>query len=407
MVITGMGVITSIGCGLEEFWQSLIQGKSGIRKITRFDTEPFACKLAGEVDFNPEDYLDRRESRKMDRFTQFAVVAARMAFEDAKLKGAFSPYRAGTIIGTGIGGIETFIHEEEVIMQKGPGRVSPFFVPMMIANMSSGHVSLDLGLKGPMSTVVTACASGTNAIGDAMKVIERGDADVMITGGTEAPITPLALAGFCNMKALSTQNELGPAASRPFDKKRDGFIMGEGAAILVLEELSHALKRGARIYAELAGYGMSADAYHITAPSPGGEGAARAMRAAISDAQVSPAQVDYINAHGTSTPANDSTETQAIKDVLGEHAYKVKVSSVKSMLGHLLGAAGAVETVATVLAIANGVVPPTINYEEPDPLCDLDYVPNKAQKYDVNVALKNSFGFGGQNACLVIKKFQE
>jgi len=407
VVVTGMGVISPIGTGLHEFWQALISGKSGIRKITKFNVDDYPAKIAGEVDFDPMTVLDRREARKMDRFTQFAVVSARMAIEDAGIRGKYDPDRSGTIIGTGIGGIETLIREQDVLSEKGPGRVSPFFIPMMIANMASGYVSMDLSLKGPISTVVTACASGVNAIGDAFKVIQRGDADVMIAGGTEAPILPLALAGFCNMKALSTQNDLGPRACRPFDRLRDGFVMGEGAGVLVLEEIEHAIQRGARIYAEIVGYGMSSDAYHITAPAPGGEGAVRAMRAALKDAGVEPCEVDYINAHGTSTPANDSTETQAIKEALGEHAYKVKVSSTKSMIGHLLGAAGAVEMVATILSVTKGVIHPTINYEEPDSLCDLDYVPQKAVELPVNVALKNSFGFGGQNACLVVKRYRE
>ncbi|QUL98368.1 MAG: beta-ketoacyl-ACP synthase II [Candidatus Fermentithermobacillus carboniphilus] len=406
VVVTGIGVISPIGIGVPEFWDNLMAGKSGIRPITRFPADDYPCRLAGEVDFDVTAYIDKREARKMDRFTQFAVVAARMAVEDAGVRGRFDPERSGVLLGSGIGGIETFSRELQVLLEKGPDRVSPFFIPMMIANMASGHVSMDLGLKGPISTVVTACASGTNAIGDAFKIIQRGDADLMVTGGTEAPILPVALAGFSAMKALSTQNELGSRACRPFDKNRDGFIMGEGAGIMVLESLEHALGRKAKIYAEIAGYGMSSDAYHITAPAPRGEGARRAMLAAISDAGISPSEVDYINAHGTSTPANDSTETMAIKDALGDHARKVAISSTKSMIGHLLGAAGAVEAIATVLALKNQVIPPTINYEEPDPECDLDYVPNRARPANIKVALKNSFGFGGQNACLVMKKFE-
>jgi 3-oxoacyl-[acyl-carrier-protein] synthase II len=404
VVVTGMGVISPIGIGVQDFLLNLRKGKSGIRKITRFPVHEYPCRIAAEVDFEPTEYLDRREARKMDRFSQFAVVAARMAIEDAGLQGAI-PESSGVVMGTGIGGMETFERESRVLSERGPGRVSPFFIPMMIANMAAGQVSIDLGLKGPINTVVTACASGTNAIGEAFWIVKRGGADVMVTGGTEAPITPTSLAGFCALKALSTRNDRVGRASSPFDKFRDGFVMGEGAAILVLENLETALARGARIYAEIVGYGMSSDAYHITAPSPGGEGAARAMRAALESADISPEQVDYVNAHGTSTPANDVHETQAIKAVLGERAREVPVSSVKSMLGHLLGAAGAIETLATALALKNRFIPPTINYETPDPDCDLDYVPNEAREAEIDVALKNSFGFGGQNACLVLKRY--
>ncbi|HHY76538.1 MAG TPA: beta-ketoacyl-ACP synthase II [Firmicutes bacterium] len=405
VVVTGMGVISPIGIGLGEFWYGLIEGRSGIRRITRFPVDEFPCKIAAEVDFDAAQYLDKREARKMDRFSQFAVVSARMAVEDAGLSGSSLGERAGIVLGTGIGGMETLEREMRTLWERGPGRVSPFFVPMMIANMAAGQVSIDLGLKGPINTVVTACASATNAIGEAYWIVRRGDADIMLTGGTEAPITPTSLAGFCALKALSTRNELLGRASSPFDRNRDGFVMGEGAAILVLESLSSALERKAPIYAEIVGYGMSSDSYHITAPHPAGEGAARAMKAALECAGISPDQVDYVNAHGTSTPANDVHETLAIKSVLGEHAREVAVSSVKSMVGHLLGAAGAVESVATVLAIKNQVIPPTINYETPDPDCDLDYVPNEARKAPVGVALKNSFGFGGQNACLVFKRY--
>jgi 3-oxoacyl-[acyl-carrier-protein] synthase II len=407
VVVTGMGVISPIGAGLQEFWDNLKRGRSGIRRITRFPVDEYPCRIAGEVDFEPADYLDRREARKMDRFSQFAVVSARMALEDAGLGGSLPSERAGVVLGTGIGGMETLEREMRTLWERGPGRVSPFFIPMMIANMAAGRVSMDLGLKGPINTVVTACASATNAIGEAFQIVKRGDADVMLTGGTEAPITPTSLAGFCALKALSTRNDRLGRASSPFDKHRDGFVMGEGAAVLVLESLTSALRRKARIYAEVLGYGMSSDAYHITAPSPGGEGAARAMRAALDSAGISPEEVDYVNAHGTSTPANDVHETLAIKSALGDHASKVAVSSVKSMLGHLLGAAGAVETVATVLALKHQVIPPTINYETPDPDCDLDYVPNEARETQVRVALKNSFGFGGQNACLVFKRYDE
>jgi len=399
-----MGAITPIGTSVSEFWDNLVSGKSGIRKIDRFDVTSYPCRIASLVDFDPATVIDRREARKMDRFCQFAIVASREAFTDAGLNGTFAPERSGVLIGTGIGGMESFDRETRVLIDKGPGRVSPFFIPMMIANMASGQVSIDLGLKGPINTVVTACATGTNAIGDAFRIIARGDADLMVCGGTEAPITPLALAGFSAMKAMSTQNELGPKASRPFDRRRDGFVMGEGAGAIVLEEREHAISRGAHIYAEIVGYGMASDAYHITAPSPAGEGAARAMRAALSSAGISPSEVDYVNAHGTSTPANDVNETRAIKAVFGDHAKDVLVSSAKSMIGHLLGAAGAVETIAAALALEEGVVPPTINYEEPDPECDLDYVPNEARRAPISVALKNSFGFGGQNACICLRK---
>lgn len=405
VVVTGLGVVSPIGTGLSEFWNNLIQGRSGIREITRFDASDFPSRIAGEVDFDPLEYLDRREARKMDRFSQMALVCSRMAAEDAGLEGAFDPERAGVILGTGIGGIETLSNEYANFLKQGPSRVSPFFVPMMIPNMAAGHVSIDLGLKGPINTVVTACASGTNAIGDSFRIIQNGYADVMVTGGTEAPLVPMCLAGFCNMKALSTRNHLGSKASSPFDKNRDGFVIGEGAGSMIIEELEHAKKRNAKIYAEIIGYGMSSDAYHITAPAPEGDGARRAMAAAIDDAGLDPSEIDYINAHGTSTPYNDLNETLAIKNLMGPKAYEVMISSTKSMIGHLLGAAGAVETIATILAIDKGIVPPTINYEEPDPECDLDYVPNKARPYDLKVALKNSFGFGGQNACLVLKRY--
>lgn len=406
VAITGIGVISPIGIGRGEFWQALKEGKSGIRRVTRFDPSAFPTQIAGEVDFDPNQYLDRREARKMDRFVQFAVVASRMAMEDAGISGKFDPDRSGVIFGTGIGGITTLVEQEEVFRQKGPDRVSPFFIPMMIANMGSGQVAIDLGLRGPIDTVVTACASGANAIGDAFEIIRRGDADVMVAGGTEAPLVPLAFAGFCSMKAMSVQNDLEGKASMPFDKRRDGFVMGEGAGALVLESLDHAVSRGARIYALVSGYGMSADAYHITAPSPNGEGAARAMSAAIRDAGLVPYDIDYINAHGTSTPANDVNETQAVKKVFGERAYHIPISSTKSMIGHLLGAAGAVETIATIMAVYEGVIPPTINYEEPDPECDLDYVVDGVRRAPVRVALKNSFGFGGQNACLVLRRYE-
>lgn len=407
VVVTGIGCVTPIGTGKEEFWSSLLAGKSGIDYITRFDTVDYPTKIAAEIkDFNPEDYIDKKELKKMDRFTQLAVAASRMAMEDANLKlESLEAERFGVILGTGIGGIGTFEEQYQRLQEKGPKRISPFFIPMLISNIGAGYVSMSLGAKGPNTTVVTACASSTNAIGEAFKVIERGAAEVMVTGGMEASITPLSIAGFCSMKAMSTNNEDPKGASRPFDLNRDGFVMGEGAGILILEELEHALKRGATIYAEVAGYGMSADAYHITAPSPEGEGAARSMQEALKDAGISPEAIDYINAHGTSTPYNDLFETLAIKGVFQEHAYQLSVSSTKSMTGHLLGAAGSIEAIACIKAIEQGIIPPTINLNDPDPQCDLDYVPNQPKKRAVNYALSNSLGFGGHNATIIMKKY--
>ncbi|GAB6088272.1 beta-ketoacyl-ACP synthase II [Alkaliphilus crotonatoxidans] len=407
VVVTGIGCVTPIGTGKEEFWSSLLAGKSGIDYITRFDTVDYPTKIAAEIkDFNPEDYIDKKELKKMDRFTQLAVAASRMAMEDANLKlESLEAERFGVILGTGIGGIGTFEEQYQRLQEKGPKRISPFFIPMLISNIGAGYVSMSLGAKGPNTTVVTACASSTNAIGEAFKVIERGAAEVMVTGGMEASITPLSIAGFCSMKAMSTNNDDPKGASRPFDLNRDGFVMGEGAGILILEELEHALKRGATIYAEVAGYGMSADAYHITAPSPEGEGAARSMQEALKDAGISPEAIDYINAHGTSTPYNDLFETLAIKGVFQEHAYQLSVSSTKSMTGHLLGAAGSIEAIACIKAIEQGIIPPTINLNDPDPQCDLDYVPNQPKKRAVNYALSNSLGFGGHNATIIMKKY--
>ncbi|MEA4900161.1 beta-ketoacyl-ACP synthase II [Desulfitobacterium sp.] len=408
-VITGMGVISPVGNTVEDFWKSLTHGVSGIDFVTRFDVSDMPTKVAGEVkDFEPTNWLDKKESRHMDRFAQFAVVAAKMALDDSGLDlDQIDKKRAATVLGCGIGGVTTFEEQKEVMMAKGPGRVSPFFVPMLISNMAAGHVSIAFGLQGPSSTVVTACASATNAIGEAMRLIEQGEADIVVAGGTEAPLTPLAFAGFCSMKAMSTEKEDPKAASRPFDARRTGFVMGEGAGILILESLEHAQARKARIYAELAGYGSTADAYHITTPVPGGEGAARAMLKAIESAGVKPEDVDYINAHGTGTGANDSTETAAIKAVFGEYANQVAISSTKSMTGHLMGATGAIEAIASVLAIQNGIIPPTINYGEVDPACDLDYVPNQARARNVKVALSNTFGFGGHNATIVIKEYSQ
>ncbi|MGR3206017.1 beta-ketoacyl-ACP synthase II [Bacillus glycinifermentans] len=407
VVITGLGALSPLGNDVKTSWNNAVNGVSGVGPITRVDANEYPAKVAAELkDFNIEDYMDKKEARKMDRFTQYAVVASKMAVEDAKLDiNDKNAARIGVWIGSGIGGLETLEQQFETFLTKGPRRVSPFFVPMMIPDMATGQVSIALGAKGVNSCTVTACATGTNSIGDAFKVIQRGDADVMITGGTEAPLTRMSFAGFSANKALST-NPDPKTASRPFDKNRDGFVMGEGAGIVVLEELEHALSRGADIYAEVVGYGSTGDAYHITAPAPNGEGGVRAMNEAIKDAGMSPEQIDYINAHGTSTPYNDKFETIAIKEVFGEHAYKLAVSSTKSMTGHLLGAAGGIEAIFSVLAIKDGIIPPTINIETPDEDCDLDYVPDKARRQNVDVVLSNSLGFGGHNATLIFKKYK-
>ncbi|MCF2943988.1 beta-ketoacyl-ACP synthase II [Paenibacillus tarimensis] len=409
VVITGLGPISPVGTGIEPFWSSLKEGRSGIGTITRFDTTNFNTKIAGEVkDFDPTDYMDKKEARRMDRFTQFAVAAAGMALKDAGLDlERENKDRIGVMLGSGIGGIETFENQAKTMFEKGPERVSPFFVPMMISNMGAGQVAISYGLRGPNVTSVTACASSTNAVGDAFRMLQWGHADVMITGGSEAPITQLSLAGFISMKAMSTRNDEPEKASRPFDTERDGFVVGEGAAVLVMETLEHALDRGARIYAEIVGYGSTCDAHHMVAPDPVGSGAANSMQEALQDAGIKPEQVDYINAHATSTPPGDQAETAAIKTVFGEHAYKIAVSSTKSMTGHLLGAAGALEAMVCILSIVDGIIPPTINYEHPDPACDLDYVPNEARKADVKVAVSNSFGFGGHNATLAFKKYED
>ncbi|MEL7567454.1 MAG: beta-ketoacyl-ACP synthase II [Dehalobacterium sp.] len=408
VVITGLGVISPVGNNKETFWHSLINGISGISPITHFDTTGYSTRIAGEVkDFDPTNFIDKKEARRMDRYSQFAVSAAKMAVEDAELDmKTVEGHRVGVILGSGIGGVATMEEQKQVLLEKGPGRISALFVPMMISNMAAGNISIALGAYGINETVVTACASGTNAIGDAFKAIERGDADIIFTGGTEAPITPLSVAGFCAMKAMSTRNEEPEKASRPFDLNRDGFVIGEGAGILVLESLEHAQKRRAKIYAEIVGYGATADGYHITAPAPQGEGAARAMAKALEDAGLKPEDVNYINAHGTSTDLNDKGESQAIQKVFGPAASKVAVSSTKSVTGHLLGAAGAVEAIACILAITHNIIPPTINYETPDPECNLDYVPNQARETEVNVAMSNSLGFGGHNATIVLKRFK-
>lgn len=406
--MTGIGVISPIGTGRETFWKALLAGTNGIERISRFDPADYAAQIAGEVkDFDPTIYIDKKEAKRMDRYAQFAVGATKLALEDAKLDLANEDCdRIGTYIGTGIGGIETMHAQYEKLFSKGPHHISPFFIPMMIGNMAAGQAAIAFGLHGPSSCIVTACATGSNCIGDAFRVLQRGEADVMVAGGTEAAISQAAVAGFCSMKALCTDCNDDPAhASRPFDKNRSGFVMGEGAGMVILETLEHAEKRGAHIYAEIAGYGSNSDAYHITSPAPHGEYQAKCMRIAIADAGLTPDDIDYVNAHGTSTHMNDEGETEACKAVFGDRAKDVPVSSIKSMTGHLLGAAGGVECIATALAIENDMLPPTINYETPDEGLDLDYVPNQARAHKVRAAISNNFGFGGHNACLLLKKF--
>jgi len=409
VVITGLGPVTSVGIGKNKFWQSLIQGKCGIDRISYFDTENYPTKIAAEVkDFDYTNYISVKEANRMDKSTQFSVVAAMLALEDSKLKiTEKDSYSAGVIIGSGIGGIGTLEKQHQILLEKGPGRVSPFFVPMMISNISAGEIAIKIGAKGPNEVITTACASSTHAIGMAFKLLQQGDAQIIISGGAEAAITPMALAGFCKMRALSTQNNHPKNASKPFDKERDGFTMAEGAGILILETLQHAKERNADIYAEILGFGMTADAYHITAPAPEGEAAAKAMEIALKDAKIEPSRIDYVNAHGTSTPLNDKLETLAVKRVFGEHAYNLKISSNKSMTGHLLGASGGTEAIATILTIKNDLIPPTLNYNSPDPDCDLDYVPNKSEKKIVNYAISNSFGFGGHNGVIVLGKYND
>ncbi len=400
--------MTSLGQDLDTFWNSLMKGKSGVSRIEAFDVSDYTTQIAASMkDFNPEDYMDRKEARKMDRFVQLAVAAGSKALEDSGLDIGVNAdaERVGVSIGSGIGGLGTWEDQHNILLEKGPKRVSPFFIPMMIANMASGQMSINLGAKGPNTTQVTACATGTHSIGDSYRLIQRGDADVMICGGAEATIRPTGMAGFCAMRAMSTRNDEPEKASRPFDTGRDGFVMGEGAGVLVIESLEHALKRGAKIYAEVIGYGLSADAHHITEPDP--DGAARCMKMAIRDAGIAPEDVDYINAHGTSTPVGDRSETKAVKMALGDHAYKVAVSSTKSMTGHLLGAAGGVEAVICGLSLKNQTIAPTINLEDQDPECDLDYVPNHPRKADLDVVMSNSFGFGGHNATIILKKYAE
>lgn len=409
VVITGAGVVHSLGKELDEFWENIKAGKSGISKIENFDAEDYPSQIAAEIkDFDPEGYIERKEAKRMALYSQYAIVSALKALENADLEITDDiADRTGVIVGSGIGGIEVFEKQVKRLHERGPRRVSPFFIPMMISNMAAGNVAIYTNAKGPNMNTVTACASSTTAVGEAFETIKRGAADIMIAGGTEASITPSAVAGFGNMKALSTRNDEPEKASRPFDKDRDGFVIGEGSGILILETLENAKARGANIIAEVVGYGASGDAYHITSPAPEGEGAARAMKAAIDRAGMEPEEISYINAHGTSTPLNDKYESTAIKNVFGDHAYDLKVSSSKSMTGHLLGAAGGVEAIVSAMAVKEGIVPPTVNFEEGGEDCDLDYQPNEAGKAELNAALSNSFGFGGQNACIVIKKYQD
>ena len=407
--MTGIGLVTPCGIGTDNVWNNILSGKSGIGPITRFDTERFDTKFAGEVkDFNPEDYIQPKEVKKMDLFIHYALAAAHIAMKDSGLDmGKEDSERVGVVVGTGLGGLPTIEKYHSVFLERGPGRITPFFIPMLIANEAPGHIAIQHGIKGPNLCIVTACATGAHSIGEACRIIQYGDADVMVAGGSEANLTPLTVGGFNAMKALSTRNDDPLKASRPFERDRDGFVVAEGSGIVILEELGHAKKRGAKIYAEMAGYGYNGDAYHITAPCPDGDGFIRCIRMALKDAQLSPDDVDYINAHGTSTKLNDYVETLAIKEVFKEKAYKIPVSSTKSMTGHLLGAAGAIEAIFSVLSIRDQVCPPTINYENPDPECDLDYVPNTARKCTINVVMSNGFGFGGTNSTLVFRRFTE
>ena len=408
VVVTGMGVVSAVGNNFDDFWAAIAAGTNGIDYITRFDTTDFRTKMGGEVrGFEAESYMDKKDAKRLPLFIQFALASAMMAHKDSGLNlELIDPYRIGVGVGSGIGGICVMEENARLLMEKGPKRVSPFFVPFEIINMASGRISMRLGAKGPNYASVTACATSNNAIGEAFRIVQRGDADVMFTGGSEAAMTPLGFAGFCSMRAMSARNDAPKHASRPFDKNRDGFVMGEGAGVLVLESLEHALDRNAQMYAEIVGYGMTADAYDMVHPISNGEGAAKAMEFALMDAEIDSSEVDYINAHGTSTPAGDPAETQAIKRLFGEHSYKIPVSSTKSMTGHLLGAAGAIEMIATIGSIQHSFVPPTINLVDADPTCDLDYVPNEGRSATINTALSNSFGFGGHNTALVVRKFQ-
>ena len=409
VVVTGLGVLTPIGLNVQEFWQNLLTGKSGAAPITYFDTSAyethFACELKG---FEPTDYIDRKAARRMDPFAQYATIASDMAIEDAGISAVqIDPDRIGVVFGSGIGGMTTYDTQLRNLIDGGPRRISPFFIPMLIPDIAAGNISIKHGFKGPNYATVSACATASHAIGDAFRIVQYGDADIMVSGGSEAPLTPMGLGGFNSMRALSTRNDEPEKASRPFDVMRDGFVMGEGAGAIVLEELEHAVRRGAKIYGEVIGLGLTADAHHMTAPPEGGEGAVRSMRRALKDAGISPEEVDYINAHGTSTQLNDISETIAIKTVFGNHAKKLAVSSIKSMTGHLLGAAGAVEAIASVLSCAHDTIPPTINLEQPDPACDLDYTPNTPARRTVHYALSNTFGFGGHNATLLFKKYSD
>ncbi|MCK4904794.1 beta-ketoacyl-ACP synthase II [bacterium] len=408
VVITGMGCVTPIGNNVKEFWASLLEGKSGIRKITYFDVSSYTSQIAGEVkDFDPSAYIDAKNARRLDKFAQYAIVSSYMAVEDADIDlEKIDKERAGVILGSGIGGLQVIEDQHSILLEKGPSRVSPFLIPMLIADEAPGLIAINFGFKGPNMSIATACASASHAIGISFRAIQRGESDIMITGGNDAAITTLGLSGFGQMKALSTRNDSPQEASRPFDKDRDGFVMADGSGTLILESLEHAQKRGARIYAELVGFGMTADAYHITAPDPEGEGAKLVMAKALENAKINLSEVDYINAHGTSTQYNDKIETLAIKKLFGQDAYKIPISSTKSMTGHMLGAGGAVELIACVKTIENNVIHPTINYKNPDPECDLDYVPNKAREKEVKVAISSSFGFGGHNACLAVRKFE-
>jgi 3-oxoacyl-[acyl-carrier-protein] synthase II len=408
VVVTGMGAVTPVGNDVATMWRSIVDGKSGAGPITKFDASTFEVRFACEVKgFDALNYMDRKEAKRADQFTQYAVAASRQAMDDAGFgdKTGYEPDQTGVIIGSGIGGLKIFEEQHDVYRQRGPGKISPFFIPMFISDIAAGIVSMQFGAKGPNYATVSACATSAHAIGDAFRTIQYGDADVMITGGAEATVTPMAVGGFANMKALSERNDSPDTASRPFDLTRDGFVIGEGGAVLILEELEHARKRGARIYSEIVGYGATGDAYHLTAPAPNGEGAQRAMKRALNDAGIAPADVQYINAHGTSTPANDLNETAAIKAVFGDAAHHVNVSSTKSMTGHMLGAAGAVELLISTLAINDSLIPPTINYRTPDPECDLNYTPNEPVKRDVEYAISNSFGFGGHNTTLAVKRY--
>jgi 3-oxoacyl-[acyl-carrier-protein] synthase II len=409
VVVTGLGALTPIGNTADEFWSALLQGRSGVGPITKFDATDYPTRIAGEIkNFDPLVFVDKKDARRLDPFLQYAMACAVMAVQDAALDiDKVDGSRFGVLIGSGIGGISTLLDTHKTLLDKGPDRVSPFFIPMMIINMASGLVSMRFGAKGPNSAVVTACATGNHAIGESFKIIQRDDADVMIAGGSEAIVIPLTIAGFCSMKAMSTRNDEPTKAMRPFDANRDGFVCGEGAGLVILESLDHARARDARIYAEIVGYGQTSDAHHLTAPDPEGDGAARAMAAALRDGGLDVSAIGYINAHGTSTPYNDKFETLAIKRVFGDHARRLAVSSTKSMTGHMLGAAGGVEAIATALALHHGVLPPTINYETSDPDCDLDYVPNQARKHDVEAALSNAFGFGGTNATLAFRTYVE